>query len=71
MTSFRVDLFERCLPEPTNSAGPILGSGRPVHVETLPAAPAGRGAAGGGGGGASGQSRARVPAALTSLSLGP
>ena len=50
MTSFRVDLFERCLPEPTNSAGPILGSGRPVHVETLPAAPAGRGAAGGWGG---------------------
>ena len=45
MTSFRVDLFERCFPEPTNSAGPILGSGRPVHVETLREALASRGAA--------------------------
>lgn len=33
MTSFRMDLFERCFPEPTNCAGPILGSGRPVPVE--------------------------------------
>lgn len=50
MTSFRVDLLERCFPEPTNSAGPVLGSGRPVHVETLREAPASRGATGGGGG---------------------
>lgn len=45
MTSFRTDLFERCFPEPTNSAGPILGSGRPIRVEPLQEAPASRGAA--------------------------
>lgn len=47
MTSFRVNLFERCFPEPTNCAGLILGSGRPLHVETLWEAPVSRGAAGG------------------------
>lgn len=67
MTSFRMDLFERSFPEPTNCAGPILGSGRPVPVEPLREAPASRGATGA----ASGESRAWVPAALTSLLLGP
>lgn len=45
MTSFRTDLFERCFPEPTNSAGPILGSGCPIRVEPLQEALASRGAA--------------------------
>lgn len=47
MTSFRVDLFEHCFPEPTDRAGPALGSGRPVHVEALREALASSGAAGG------------------------
>ena len=59
MTSFRMDLFERCFPEPMNSAGPILGSGCPIHVEPFAGSPGEQ------------RSRAWVPAALTSLSLGP